>query len=341
MKNPTPRVIAALSAAVISIIAFLAAYLMGFGWSRSLLLTLIVFISGYLIYLIFLENFIYRKIKLIYKIIHRFKTQKEELTFKEKEKDPISEVTDEVMAWAKDYRTEIDKLKKQENFRKEFLGNVSHELRTPIANLQGYIHTLLDGALEDQNVNRPFLERASDSADRLEELVKDLTSISMLEVGELKMNPEKFDIHELALAVYKDLEMNAVEKKVELKFKEGCNKPFFVTADRSRIHQVLTNLISNAIKYGKENGHVLTGFYDMDKNLLIEITDNGGGIEKEHLPRLFERFYRVDRHRDRSKGGSGLGLAIVKHIIEAHRQTINVRSTPGVGTTFGFTLNKA
>lgn len=341
MKNPTPRMIAAMSAVIISFFSLISSALLGFGWSDALILMLVVFVSGYVIYLLFLENFIYRKIKLIYKIIHRFKTEKEVVAGREKDRDPISEVTDEVMAWAKDYRTEIDKLKKQENFRKEFLGNVSHELRTPIANVQGYIHTLLDGALEDSNVNRIFLERASDSADRLEELVKDLTSISMLEVGELKMNLERFDIHALTLDVYKDLEMAAKDRIIELRFKEGCNKPFFVKADRKRIRQVLTNLIGNAIKYGKEKGHVISGFYDMDKNLLIEITDNGEGIDEQHLPRLFERFYRIDRHRDRSAGGSGLGLAIVKHIIEAHRQTINVRSTPGVGTTFGFTLNKA
>lgn len=340
MKNPTPRVIAALSSLIIAVLTLLASLLLQIPFWKTFILFLIVVLGGFFVYLLFLESFIYRKIKLIYKIIHRYKTQREESSEPEREKDPIAEVTDEVMAWAKDYRTEIDKLKKQENFRKEFLGNVSHELRTPIANLQGYLHTLLDGALEDPKVNRAFLERATDSADRLEILVKDLTSISLLEVGELKMSPQRFDIHALTKSVYKELELRAQEKSIELRFKEGCNKPFLVHADRDKIEQVLTNLILNAIKYGKENGYVATGFYDMDKNLLVEVSDNGEGIEEQHLPRLFERFYRVDKHRDRQSGGSGLGLSIVKHIIEAHRQTINVRSTLGVGTTFGFTLNK-
>ena len=246
-----------------------------------------------------------------------------------------------MLEWARSQANEIEQLRKLEAFRKEFLGNVSHELKTPIFNIQGYIHTLLDGAIDDPEVNIRFLKKAGKSLDRLSDLVEDLISISQLETGQLKMEMEKFDIHALCVDIYEALEMRAGEKGIELTFKEGCDKPFWVYADKARIRQVLVNLIVNSVKYGKQGGRTLISFYDMDENILIEVADNGEGIEAVHLPRLFERFYRVDRHRSREEGGSGLGLAIVKHIIEAHNQTINARSKVGSGTTFGFTLRKA
>jgi two-component system phosphate regulon sensor histidine kinase PhoR len=249
----------------------------------------------------------------------------------------------EVISWARDQKEAIDELKRLAEFRKEFLGNVSHELKTPIFNIQGYIHTLIDGALEDPEVNIRFLKKAAKSADRLSDLVADLLAISQLESGELNMEFERFDINSLLKDVYEQLEVRAKERGISLLIKEGCNKPFYVFADRYRIRQVLVNLVGNAIKYGKEMGTANAAFYDMDENILIEIADNGDGIEQEHLPRIFERFYRVDKSRARESGpgGTGLGLAIVKHIIEAHNQTINVRSTIGHGTTFGFTLKAA
>jgi len=255
--------------------------------------------------------------------------------------DVIGEVSREVLDWQKDRTDEIAELRKMEIFRKEFLGNVSHELKTPIFNIQGYIHTLLDGGLEDKNVNIHYLQRASKSVDRLCLIVEDLESISKLESGELILEQRMYDIHELVKDVFDSSEMKAKEKNIRLGYKDGSDKPFFVYADKERIRQVLVNLIVNSIKYGKEGGSTLVGFYDMDENILIEITDNGIGVEPLHLSRLFERFYRVDKSRSREAGGTGLGLSIVKHIIEAHKQTINVRSTYGVGTTFTFTLKKA
>ncbi len=228
-----------------------------------------------------------------------------------------------------------------ETYRKEFLGNVSHELKTPIFNIQGYIHSLLDGELDDKELTRHFLNKAAKSADRMEHLVNDLLAISELESGSDKLDLETFDVYELIQDIIEALEFKAREKDITLGFKVGCNPPFFVRADKKKIRQVFVNLITNSIKYGKPSTQTLIGLYDMDKNYLIEVSDHGIGIEEEHLSRLFERFYRVDKARARDEGGTGLGLAIVKHIIEAHNQTINVRSTPGVGSTFGVTLSKA
>jgi two-component system phosphate regulon sensor histidine kinase PhoR len=248
----------------------------------------------------------------------------------------------EVISWARDQKQQMEDLKRLADFRKEFLGNVSHELKTPIFNIQGYIHTLIDGAIDDPDVNVRFLRKAAKSADRLSDLVADLLAISQLESGELVMEMERFDMNALVKDVYEQLEVRAKERGISLIIKEGCNKPFWVFGDRYRIRQVILNLVNNSIKYGKELGTTTAAFYDMDENILIEIGDNGEGISQDHLPRIFERFYRVDRSRTRESGagGTGLGLAIVKHIIEAHQQTINVRSTIGQGTTFGFTLKK-
>ncbi len=254
--------------------------------------------------------------------------------------DPIKRVNEEVIQWAQDQKQEIIQLKAMESYRKDFLGNVSHELKTPIFNIQGYIETLLDGAINDPEVNLLFLRKAANSAERLNTLVNDLLEISKLESGNLEMNFATFDICELTKEVFEVYLPHAEKRSIQLKLKEGCDRPFMVLADKNRIRQVLNNLIANAINYGNENGVTMLGFYDMDKNILIEVADNGGGIETEHLPRLFERFYRTDKSRARNSGGTGLGLSIVKHIIEAHHQTINVRSTIGEGTTFGFTLKK-
>ena len=235
---------------------------------------------------------------------------------------------------------EIETLRQLETYRRHFIGDVSHELKTPIFNIQGYLHTLLDGALEDPNVNTTFLKKAAKNLERLHIIVEDLEAISRLESGELMLEIQSFDIHALAAEVFEDLEFKAKQRNITLEFKDGASQGFKVQADRESIRQVLTNLVSNSIKYGEENGRTRIGFYDMDGNILIEVADNGLGIPKKHLNHVFDRFYRVDKSRSRERGGSGLGLSIVKHIIEAHKQTINVRSTPGLGSTFGFTLKK-
>lgn len=341
-KNPTPRSISFYSSLSLSLIVGLVLYLISLDIYDSLIIVGVTFIFSYFIFLYAIEIFIYRKIKLVYKNIHSLKVRRLDPKPSDFDmSDPINEMEKEVRGWAEDESKEIEQLRTMERYRKEFLGNVSHELKTPIFNIQGYINTLLDGAIDDPEVTIRFLKKAAKSTDRIASLVEDLESISQLESGFMTMELEEFDINELIHDVFESLSMRAAEKNARIDFKEGCDVPFMVEADKDRIRQVIVNLLVNSIKYGKENGYTLIGLYDMDENVLIEVTDNGIGIEEEHLPRLFERFYRVDKSRSRDAGGTGLGLAIVKHIIEAHNQTINVRSTKGIGTTFGFTLKKA
>ncbi len=301
-----------------------------------------VFLLSYFIYRYILEKFIYNKIKLIYKTIH---TLKSKISFKEMEltldKDIISKVNEEVTEWAQDRRQEIEELKKLEAYRREFLGNVSHELKTPLFNIQGYILTLLEGGLDDPTINKEYLQRSGKNIERMISIVEDLEVISRFETGELKLDILNFDIVALATDVIELLEVKAKKKNIRLNIGREFEKPLFVRADKERIRQVLINLLDNSIKYGTDSGKTKVSFFDMDENILIEVTDTGLGVDSKDIPRLFERFFRVDKSRSREQGGSGLGLAIVKHIIEAHHQTINVRSTIGVGTTFAFTLQKA
>ncbi len=344
IRNPKPLYITVFVAAVLSLLLASSNYLMNNDTKQALIILMLTFTASFLLFFYSIEYFIYRKIKLIYKTIHSLKTQKYDAQLSKYSllNDPISKMNKEVISWARDQKQQMEDLKRLADFRKEFLGNVSHELKTPIFNIQGYIHTLIDGAIDDPDVNVRFLRKAAKSADRLSDLVADLLAISQLESGELLMEMERFDMNALVKDVYEQLEVRAKERGISLIIKEGCNKPFWVFGDRYRIRQVILNLVNNSIKYGKELGTTTAAFYDMDENILIEIGDNGEGISQDHLPRIFERFYRVDRSRARESGagGTGLGLAIVKHIIEAHQQTVNVRSTIGQGTTFGFTLKK-
>jgi two-component system phosphate regulon sensor histidine kinase PhoR len=348
MKNPTPRTLALIAALVASVIVLSAEYVTSVSalfqkdWISMLVVFVITFSATFFIFYYLLEVFIYRKIKLIYKSISSNKDSKARTKEKvDLNEDVFAEVSREVTAWEQIRTEEIAELKKLESFRKEFLGNVSHELKTPIFNIQGYIHTLLDGALHDSEVNEQYLQRAARSAERLGLIVEDLEAISKMESGELILDQRTFDIVETFKDVYESSEMKAKEKNISLNFKKGIDRPFYVYADKERIRQVIVNLVVNSIKYGREGGTTTTGFYDMDEKILVEITDNGIGIETSHLSRVFERFYRVDKSRSREAGGTGLGLSIVKHIIEAHKESINVRSTYGVGTTFTFTLKKA
>lgn len=238
-------------------------------------------------------------------------------------------------------KLEIETLKQNEVFRKEFLQNLSHELKTPIFAMQGYIDTLLNGALYDKDNNISFLQKAGRNAERLVGLTRDLDEISKLESGQVNIAAENFVIQDLVKEVFDSLYLKAKDRGIALGIKKGCEAPLMVSADREKIRQVLINLIDNAIKYGKDNGIVEASFYKVeDKKILIEISDNGVGITEDHLPRVFERFYRTELARTRKVGGSGLGLAICKHIIEAHDQTIHVRSKKDVGTTIGFTLEE-
>ena len=347
VKNPTPQQIAIYSALLISIILGLLIGILTLigGHSSSWLSVFVIlggcFLSSYLLITYFLKNYIYRKIKLIYKSIRSTKVSSvdkaEDIDLR---KDMIDEVEREVEEWAQIQNKEIESLKAMETYRRNFLGNISHELKTPIFNIQGYIHTLLEGGLYDETINKSFLTKAANNVERLQTIVQDLEEISRLESGEQKLNIQKFTIRDLSLEVIEDLEMLAAESNITLKLKSGAEENFTVNADREKIRQVLMNLVTNSIKYGKENGKTQIGFYDLDTYILIEVADDGIGIEKEQIGRVFERFYRTDKSRSRQGGGSGLGLSIVKHIIEAHQQTINLRSTKGLGSTFGFTLEK-
>lgn len=347
IKNPTPSKLALFASILISFIVAITAYILVNDcdfYSRIFsvgIIFLSCIISSYFIFRYLLNFFIYRKIKLIYKAISTSKNAKEKAWEKvANHEDVIANVSKEVLEWQQDSSKEIAELKRMENFRKEFLGNVSHELKTPLFNIQGYIHTLMEGALLDPEVNMNYLQRASRSVERLCIIVEDLEAISKLESGELTLDQRTFDIHELVKDVFESTELRAREMNITLAFKEVDDEPIYVYGDKEKIRQVVTNLIINSIKYGKKGGASFVGFYDMDKNILIEVTDNGIGIDSAHLSRIFERFFRVDKSRSREQGGTGLGLSIVKHIIEAHGQKINVRSTFGIGTTFAFTLKK-
>lgn len=343
----TPRQVALASAALITgllaVTYFLVIYLLEREFS---LLPLIVLLSlgfsiSYGIVFYFIERFLYHKVKIIYKTIHSLKRQSESRQKIQMSADVLSEINREVADWADEKIREVKDLRSAENYRREFIGNLAHELKTPVFNIQGYIESLLDTELNDVELNRKFLDRANTSCERMVDLLKDLDQIAKIESGNMPLDLSRFDVVKLAKETVDMLETEARERNVELKLRNANEKPIMVEADRKRVQQVFVNLLVNSIAYGKEGGETRVRFYDMDDNVLIEIADDGLGIASEHLPRLFERFYRVDKSRSRNEGGSGLGLAICKHIIDSHSQSISVRSTEGVGSTFAFTLKKA
>ncbi|HAQ64883.1 MAG TPA: two-component sensor histidine kinase [Bacteroidales bacterium] len=309
-------------------------------WGMVVLISSIVGIVSFFVLYHLINKFIYARIRVIYKTIHQQKIAKS-VNRQLLTPDSIEKVNQEVLDWSRDKKDEISRLHELENYRREYIGNISHELKTPIFNIQGYVLTLLEGGLEDPSINREYLLRTEKSINRMIAIVEDLETITQLESNELKLKKANFDLVALAREVIDSLEMKAARREIQLFLSHDEDQPCFVMADRDRIAQVFTNLVENAIKYGKKGeGRVKISFFDMDENILAEVTDNGPGIAPSDLPRVFERFYRTDKARSREQGGTGLGLAIVKHIIEAHQQSVNVRSTPGIGTTFGFTLKK-
>ena len=327
--------------ALLSILLYGLTYFLPFN-----LLYLIIFtiITGLLVYFMtkyLVDRFLYSKIRILYKTIHDTQLIDNDLAEKVQNTDALHAVEMEVMEWSENRGSLVSQLKKQEKYRKEFIGNVSHELKTPIFNIQGYVLTLLDGGLEDQSINRMYLERTEKSINRMITIVKDLEVISKLESGELKLCFERFNIVDLINEVLEMQEIRAKKNNIKLVFVQENDSSKFVYADKKEIFQVVNNLLVNSIKYGKNKGTTHIEVMSMDKTFLIEIRDNGIGIEPDNLPRIFERFFRVDKSRSRNMGGSGLGLAIVKHIIDAHNQTINVSSTYGEGASFTFTLDKA
>lgn len=340
-KNLSPQQLSALTALMLSVPIALGIFIFKPAWWIALLSFLVIFLGSYGLILFSLQTFIYRKIKLIYKLISQTKaTKREEFYYKKVlPQKGIDEVRIDVENWAIQKKQEVEILKENERFRKEFLQNVSHELKTPIFAIQGYVDTLLGGAIHNEAVNTKFLQSAARNVDRLVNLLDDLDEISKLESGEWKLNLQSFIIQDVVRDIYDSLEIKLREKAINAFIKKGCEIPLTVVADKEKIRQVLINIIDNAIKYGRENGNIEASFYSVDgENILIEISDDGYGIAAEHMPRLFERFYRTDQARSRGAGGSGLGLSICKHIIEAHGQSIHVRSKIDVGTTFGFSL---
>ncbi len=296
-----------------------------------------IFSVSFIVILFILEKFIYKKIQTIHSNV------KAQITSDIKSTDSngdLENLENDLQIWSQERKEEIARLKKLENYRKEFLGNVSHELKTPVFNIQGYILTLLDGGLEDKGINRDYLQRAEKSVERMIGIIEDLESITQLETGELQLEIEKFDISILAKEVIDSLEIKAKEKNIRLILGKYNDAPIFVLGDKFRLRQVLLNLIENSIKYGKQNGETKINFRDAGNKIIVEIADNGIGIDKKHLSRIFERFYRIDKSRSRDAGGTGLGLSIVEHIIEAHGENISVLSTDEVGTIFSFPLKK-
>jgi two-component system phosphate regulon sensor histidine kinase PhoR len=296
-------------------------------------------VLAFLIFYLLITKHLNQRLRLIYRNILTQKMSTQERQKTKLTNDVIGDLEGLTEELAKKKQEEDAKLKEQEKFRRECLGNISHELKTPIFSIQGYILTLLEGGLEDEVVNRKFLERASKGVDRITHILDELDTITKLESSKLETVLKPFDVIELASEIIVDLRVKAAEKNITLK-KVFSTHEMYVKADKGKIGQVFTNLISNSIYYGKDEGKTEIRIYKVDGIVTIEVSDDGPGIEQENLPRLFERFYRVDKSRARNVGGTGLGLAIVKHIIDSHDQTISVRSTVGVGSTFTFTLEK-
>ena len=308
-------------------------------WVFTILFALVCFALSFLLIQVRVERFIYNRVKQIYDdvtLLDVTSLRRGQIT------TDMSSLTKEVERFAASKKLEIESLKIREEYRKEFMGNVAHELKTPLFTAQGYILTLLDGAMKDKSVRKKYLKRAGASIERLVYLVNDLDMIAKLEVGDLNIRYEYFDMVELVNDTFELLEMEAAKKNITLTTDMDYDYPIMVNADRERIQQLLTNLIVNSVKYGKQDGTTEISIENLIQNkVIVRVTDNGEGIASEHIPRLFERFYRVDKSGSRREGGSGLGLSIVKHIIEAHDEKIYVESDFGVGSEFSFTLEKA
>lgn len=340
----SPRIIALLLACLISglTVAFLTV-VDGVTLNMIFVVAVSSFIISFFLILYAIELLVYREVNKMYKTIRRLKLRDFNLSNKAiiKDNNPFKKLNDEIFVYVAKKQKEIDELKRLELFRREFLADVSHELKTPIFAAQGFIHTLIDGAIDDETVRDKFLAKAARSLDGLDALVKDLVVLSQLETGEAKMHLDRVDMHQLTREIFEQLENIAETKGTILRIKSSFQGAVSVKADPQRISQVMTNLIENAIKYGNEKGKVIVGFEDDKKHISISVRDDGPGIPPEHLSRIFERFYRVEKSRSKERGGTGLGLAIVKHILSAHKSKIAVMSKPDKGTMFRFKLDKA
>lgn len=336
--------IALVVACISALVAVVAIYFLSNGsghddhWRLAVGSALAVFVGSWAITYLVVDRYVKERVDLIHRTMHEARGGRPALG--NKNGHDLSAVDIEVSKWAEEKRSEISELRERERFRREFIGNLAHELRTPIFSIQGYILTLLEGGLEDPKVNRSFLQRASIGAERMIRIVEDLDLITQLEGGVLSITPKRMDLRKLVSEIVDDLRIRAAERKVVLR-NDAIEEEFWVKGDRDRLAQVLSNLLVNAVRYIDEGGTCPVRAYDIGEQVLVEVADDGPGIAEEHLPRLFERFYRVGKSRARNEGGSGLGLSIVKHIVEGHGGTISAKSTEGKGTTFNFTLPKA
>ncbi len=340
-KNLSPKQLAALTALLLSSIIGISVFVLITDWRVLLAYFLACFVVIYFLVYQILEYFIYRKIKLIYKLISSTKASKREEAYQKYilPKKGIDDVREDVEHWAAQQTKQIQQLQSNEAFRKEFLQNLSHEIKTPTFAIQGYLELIADGAMEDPTIGNKFINQAQANVQRLVGLLNDVDVITNLEINKEPILKTSFIIQDLINEVVHNLSVKWLKKNIQFQYKKGSDAPMHVFADKNKIYQVLVNIISNAAKYGKIDGHITASIYQLeDSKLLIEISDDGIGVAEEHIPRLFERFYRTDDARSRDIGGTGLGLAICKHIIEAHNETMQIRSKVNVGTTVGFTL---
>jgi len=340
-KNLSPKQLAALTALLLASLIALSIFILFSNAKLCITYFIVSFIGIYFLMDQILEYFIYRKIKLIYKLISQTKASKRVEAYQKYilPQKGIDDVREDVEAWATQKTKEIQVLQSNEAFRKEFLQNLSHEIKTPIFAIQGYLELLGDGAMDDSITGKKFVQQAQSNVQRLVQLLSDVDSITNLEINKDPILKQSFIIQDIISEAVNNLSVKWIKKNIQFQFKKGSESPTYVFADKNKIYQVIVNILSNAAKYGKIDGQITASIYKMDdEKILIEIGDDGIGIDEEHLPRLFERFYRTDDARTREIGGTGLGLAICKHIVEAHGETIHVRSKVNVGTTFGFTL---
>ena len=346
MKINTPFKFTIFCSLIVSVFSVLAVSIYNFYFhdvslsvSDSLILFLFFFILIATVTFLLLEIFINRKIRLLFQLVQNYKISSTDFKLNMNE-DILSKSEVEILKLAKRNSSELVKLKSEEKFRREFIGNLAHELKTPIFSIQGYILTLLEGGLEDPSINKRFLQRALKGVNRMNKIIIDLDMITRFESDRINLEIEENNIVEICQDIFDSLELKAREKNISIKYGGNYDNPIMVKCDSDRIGQVMQNLIINAIKYSDPDTEVVVRFTNVERNILIEIEDNGPGIAEKHISRLFERFYRVDKSRARNEGGTGLGLSIVKHIIEAHGHTVQVRSTLGKGSNFFFTLTK-
>ena len=336
-KNPYQ--FALISASLIAIGNYFILLLFYGYTSKNLIISILIFIISFIIIQYRIQGFLFKRFKELYQDLDMLDSTQINKSSISTDMDSLMENIEE---FAKDKKIEIEALKLKEQYRKEFIGNVAHELKTPIFTIQGYISNLLDGAMDDKELLNKYLKRTDNSVERLSYIIKDLDLITQLESSTMNLNISSFNIIDLIFNIFDHLEIKSSKRNIKLVFDKKYNNEILVSADKERIGQVLTNLLVNSINYGRDKGTTEVSINDLTKEkLIVRVTDNGEGISEEHLPRLFERFYRVDISRSRKHGGSGLGLAIVKHIIDAHNENIYINSKPGVGSEFSFTLQKS